>query len=89
MFFRKRWVAALAAVMIGAGAAMALGSWVQTASAQTSDAGKDAAAAPAAPAAAPAVPAPEAGKEAVDNPYGLDGTINLDQPFLLRRAGNG
>ena len=70
MSFRKRWFAVLATVMLGASTAMAVGGWVQTASAQTADAGKDAAAMPAA--AVPPPPAPEAAKEAVDNPYGLD-----------------
>jgi biopolymer transport protein ExbB len=71
MFFRKRWIAVLAAVLMGASTALAVGAWVQTASAQTSDAGKDAAAAPAA-APTPPPPIADTSKEVVDNPYGLD-----------------
>ena len=68
MFFRKRWIALLATVMLGAGTAMAVGTFTQAASAQAAEAGKDA------PAATPAPPPPviENGKEVVDNPYGLD-----------------
>lgn len=67
MLFHKRWIAVLATVLIGAGAATAVGSLLQTASAQTADAGKDAAAAPVAP-----PPVAESTKEVVENPYGLD-----------------
>jgi biopolymer transport protein ExbB len=68
MSFHKRWIAALATVMIGVGAALAVGAAAQPASAQTADAGKDAAAA-----AAPAMPAAaDTSKEVVENPYGLD-----------------
>ncbi len=71
MFFRKRWIAVLATVMMGATSALAVGAWVQTASAQTADASKDAgASAPAAP--VPPPPVAETSKETVDNPYGLD-----------------
>jgi len=68
MLLNKRLIAVLATVVIGAGSALAVGSFIQTAAAQTADASKDAAAAPAAPAAA----ALEPGKEVVENPYGLD-----------------
>jgi biopolymer transport protein ExbB len=71
MFFRKRWIALLATVMLGAGTAVAVGTFTQVASAQPADAGKDAAAAPVAPPPAPP-PMIENGKEVVDNPYGLD-----------------
>ncbi len=69
MFFRKRWIAVLATVMMGAGTAVAVGAFTQAAQAQAADAGKDAAAA-----AAPVPPPPvvESGKEVVENPYGLD-----------------
>jgi len=67
MLFRKRWIAVLATVMISAGTAFAVGSLLQTASAQTADASKDAAAIPVAP-----PPVAETGKEVVENPYGLD-----------------
>lgn len=71
MLFRKRWIALLATVMLGAGTAMAVGTFTQAASAQAADAGKDAPAAAAAAAPAPP-PVIENGKEVVDNPYGLD-----------------
>jgi biopolymer transport protein ExbB len=71
MLFRKRWIAVLATVMMGASSALAVGALVQTASAQTADANKDAAAAaPAAP--VPPPPIAETTKEVVENPYGLD-----------------
>jgi len=76
MLFHKRFIAVLATVMMGAGTAVAVGSFTQAASAQTApapaaEAGKDAAAAmPVAPA-APAA-AEESDKEVVANPYGLD-----------------
>jgi biopolymer transport protein ExbB len=69
MLFHRRWIAVLATVMIGAGSAFAAGTFMQTASAQTAEAGKEAAAAPAP---APAPVAVESGKEVVANPYGLD-----------------
>jgi biopolymer transport protein ExbB len=72
MFFRKRWIALLATVMLGAGTAMAVGTFTQAASAQAADAGKDAPAATPAPPPAPPPPVIENGKEVVDNPYGLD-----------------
>jgi len=72
MFFRKRWIALLATVMLGAGTAIAVGAISQAASAQAADAGKDAAATPPAPAPVPPPPVIENGKEVVDNPYGLD-----------------
>ena len=67
MFFRKRWIALLATVMMGAGSAVAVGTFTQAASAQAADAGKEAPAAP-----VPPPPVAESGKEVVDNPYGLD-----------------
>ncbi len=67
MLFRRRWIAVLATVMIGASTAAAVGTLMQTAVAQPAEAGKDGAAAPAMPA-----PVVESGKEVVDNPYGLD-----------------
>ena len=69
MLFRKRWIAVLATVMIGASTALAIGSMAQKASAQSADAGKDATAA-VAPASSP--PLGETAKEVVENPYGLD-----------------
>jgi biopolymer transport protein ExbB len=63
MQFRKRWIAMLATVMIGAGTAAAVGTFVQPAVAQTAEPAKDAA-----PAAVPGEP----GKESVTNPYGPD-----------------
>ena len=72
MFFRKRWIALLATVMLGAGTAIAVGTITQAASAQPADAGKDAAAPAPAPAPVPPPPVIENGKEVVDNPYGLD-----------------
>jgi biopolymer transport protein ExbB len=67
MLFRKRWIAVLATVMIGAGTAVAVGSFMQTASAQPTEAGKEVSATPVAP-----PPVAESSKEVVDNPYGLD-----------------
>jgi len=70
MLFRKRWIAVLATVMLGAGTALAVGTLMHPAAAQGSEAGKDAAAAPVPP--APPPPVAETGKEVVENPYGLD-----------------
>ena len=67
MFFRKRWIAVLATVMMGAGTAVAVGAFTQAAQAQAADAGKEAASAPVAP-----PPVVMTDKEVVDNPYGLD-----------------
>jgi biopolymer transport protein ExbB len=67
MSFRKRWIAVLATVILGAGTALAVGTWAPSASAQTAEAGKDAAAAP-----VPPPPVAETAKEEVENPYGLN-----------------
>ncbi len=68
MFFCRRSIAVLATVLIGAGSALAAGSFPQAASAQpSSEAGKEASAAP-----VPPPPVAESAKEVVDNPYGLD-----------------
>jgi len=67
MLFRKRWIAVLATVMIGAGTAAGLGALAQTALAQSTEPAKDAAAVPVAP-----PPVAETSKEVVENPYGLD-----------------
>jgi biopolymer transport protein ExbB len=68
MLFRKHWIAVLATVMMGASSALAVGALVQSASAQTTDASKDAATA----APVPPPPIADTTKEVVDNPYGLD-----------------
>ena len=66
MLFRKRWIAVLAAVMIGASFTLAVSALLPAALAQTTDAGKDAAG----PAVLPP-PIVETTKEVVENPYSL------------------
>jgi biopolymer transport protein ExbB len=84
MFFRKRWIALLATVVMSAGAAMAVGSFTQVAKAQNADAGKDAAATPATPA-TPVAPPPvsDTTKEEVENPYGF-GALVKNGDFVTR-----
>jgi biopolymer transport protein ExbB len=70
MASRKRWIAVLATVAIGALAYTASGVFTPSAQAQaSSEASKDAA-----PAAAPAAPAVDIGHEVVENPYDLQAT---------------
>ena len=66
MSFRKRWIAVLAAVMIGASITLAVSALLPAALAQTADAGKDTAAPPVVP-----PPVVETTKEVVENPYSL------------------
>ena len=66
MLFRKRWIAVLVAVMIGASFTLAVSALLPAALAQTTDAGKDAAG----PAVLPP-PVVETTKEVVENPYSL------------------
>jgi biopolymer transport protein ExbB len=78
MSFRKRGIALLATVMMGAGAAVAVGSFMQVAQAQAADAGKDAPATPVAP-----PPVSDTTKETVDNPYGF-GALIKNGDFVSR-----
>jgi len=66
MLFRKRWIAALAAVMIGTTGTLAVSTILPAALAQTTDAGKDATGVTVVP-----PPVVETTKEVVENPYSL------------------
>jgi len=66
MLFRKRWIAVLAAVMIGAGGSLVVSTILPGALAQTTDAGKDATGVTVVP-----PPVVETTKEVVENPYSL------------------
>jgi biopolymer transport protein ExbB len=66
MLLRKRWIAVLAAVMIGASSSLAVSTLLPGAMAQTTDAGKDATGVTVVP-----PPVVETTKEVVENPYSL------------------
>ena len=66
MLFRKRWIAVLAAVMIGASGSLAVSTLLPGALAQTTEAAKDAVGAAVVP-----PPVAETTKEVVENPYSL------------------